>query len=101
MIVYNVSIKVRIEVAAQWQDWMTLHHLPAVMASGCFEDHRFYKLCEQDDPDALTFVVQYYCQNMENYSTYRTTFAPALQAQTNELFKDQFLAFRTLMEDVR
>jgi hypothetical protein len=100
MIVYNVSIKVLVSVENKWLAWMKAEHLPAVMATKCFDSHRFYKLCEQEDPEGTTYVVQYFCESMEQYENYRTAYAPALQQETAKHFAGQFVAFRTLMQEV-
>jgi hypothetical protein len=35
---------------------------------------------------------------MEHYERYRAEFAPALQAEHTARYRDQFVAFRTLLE---
>jgi hypothetical protein len=97
MIIYNVSIKVDFSVEAEWYDWMKEIHLPAVMNSGCFLDHKMYKLI-LDEEDGATYVVQYACTDLDTLKHYQSEYGPALRLETERLFRDKYVAFRTAME---
>lgn len=99
MILYNVSIKVDPEIHDDWLDWMKEVHLPAVMGTGCFLDHRFYKLYV-DDSDGISYVIQYYCTDMSTLEQYQTDFGPALRNDTERMFGGKYIAFRTVMEQI-
>ncbi|GIV33814.1 MAG: hypothetical protein KatS3mg031_1349 [Chitinophagales bacterium] len=98
MILYNVTIKVDPAVEEEWLAWMKLEHIPEVMRTGLFSEYRICRLLEQDDTEGKTFAVQYLCNNLRNFDTYRATFAPALQQKHYDRFGDKCVAFRTVME---
>lgn len=100
MVVYNVSIKVLNAYCVDWVTWMQDEHIPAVMSHGCFTSYQFYRLLDQDESEGQTYVVQYYANTMEEYIRYRDLYAKPLQSETALLFKDKFVAFRTLMQSL-
>jgi len=100
VIIYNVTVKVDRDVQQEWLRWMKTEHIPRVMNSGMFLEHRISRLLEQDETDGVTYAIQYLCSSMGQYETYRQKFAPALQQEHSEKFKDKFVAFRTVMEVV-
>ncbi|RYZ53902.1 MAG: DUF4286 family protein, partial [Sphingobacteriales bacterium] len=70
MIIYNVTIKVEKEVAAEWLTWMKKEHIPDLMKTGLFIDYKLCHLLEQDETEGITYAVQYFCDNLEHYETY-------------------------------
>ncbi len=97
MIIYNVSIKIDHEIHEQWLDWMKEIHLPAVMGTGCFLDHKMYRLFV-DETDGITYVIQYSCFDMKALENYQNEFGPELRHQTHRIFGDKQVSFRTVME---
>jgi hypothetical protein len=69
------------------------------MATGMFVSSRLLKVVDSPN-EGVTFCAQYVAESMENYDRYQDEFAPVLQADLNEKFANQFVAFRTLMEYV-
>ena len=100
MISYNVSVTLESHIEMEWIAWMKTHHIPAVMATGCFESYDFYKLIKPAEEEGETFIIQYKVRDMATYDRYVEDFAPELQRETSERYKDQVLAFRTLMVEV-
>jgi hypothetical protein len=100
MIIYNVTIKILPSISKEWIAWMKAEHIPDLMNTGLFLGHQFCRLLEQDESDGITFSVQYFCKNQENYETYITHFSPAMREKGFQKFGDQFIAFRTVMETV-
>ncbi|WP_343700368.1 DUF4286 family protein [Chitinophaga sp.] len=100
MIIYNVTVKVSVAIKDSWLDWMKQVHVPAIMETGLFHDYRICRLLEQDDTDGPTYAVQYWTDTLENYYTYLQEHAPRFRQQTFEMFGDQLVAFRTVMQVV-
>ena len=100
MIVYNITMKVTPAIEAAWLQWQQEEHIPEVMATGFFNNHRFYKLLEQDENEGVTYVVQYFADNMQAYQDYIDKHAPSLRVKAQEKWGNQFIAFRTLMQAV-
>lgn len=99
MIIYNITISIDHEVQEEWLQWMKQVHIPDVMNTGLFTDNRILRVLNVDDTGA-TFSIQYSLNSMEDYERYSAEFAPRLQAEHTERYRDKFVAFRTLLEVV-
>ena len=100
MIIYNVTIKVDPEVHDDWLNWMRSNHIPDVMNTGCFVNSKLLKLKDLDESNGVTYAIQYFADQREKLEEYQTEFAPKLQAEHTVRYKDKFVAFRTVMEQV-
>ncbi len=100
MIIYNVTIKVEASIAAEWLEWMKVQHIPDVMRTGLFINHKMYKILEEEENEGVTYAIQYYCNTIADYNKYKEEFAAALKKETEAKYKNKFIAFRTLLEDV-
>lgn len=98
MIVYNVTIKVEHSIAHDWQVWMQQAHIPMLMQTNCFVEAKLFRLLEQDDTDGPTFCVQYYAPSRAKYDEYIDKHAAQMRAESQKLWGDKFIAFRSLME---
>jgi len=99
MIIYNVTIKVDHEVASDWFKWMKEKHIPDVMNTGYFLEHRILKVMV-DEEDGLTYSVQYKCASMNDLEGYQKEHAASLQAEHTARYANKFVAFRTLLEEL-
>jgi len=99
MIIYNVTVKIDNEVHNDWVSWMKNVHIPEVMNTGFFLENRFAKILV-DDEDGVNYSIQYKCANAEDLKEYQNLHAPKLQAKHTEMFRNKFVAFRTLLEIV-
>lgn len=100
MILYNVTVKIDHASHEEWLEWMKDVHVPNVMGTGMFLEYRMCRLLGMDEPDGITYAIQYYCQDMETYEKYQNLYAANLQAEHNERYRGKFVAFRTLLEVV-
>lgn len=98
MIIYNVTIKVEPAAAKDWLKWMKEEHIPDLMGTGLFIDYRLSRLLEQDEADGVTYIVQYFCDQMEHYNTYISEYAQGMRDKGFARFGSKFVAFRTIME---
>ena len=97
MLLYNVTLIVDESIAEDWLLWMQEEHIPKVMATGKFVSNRLLKVVDSPN-EGVTYCAQYVAENIGEYQEYQNVYAPALQHELNEKFKEQFVAFRTLME---
>lgn len=101
MILYNVTVKIDRKVHDDWLQWMQEVHIPDVMKTGLFTENRLCKILgQEEDPEGITYAIQYTCPNMKAFMRYRDHHAKALQAEHTERYKGHYVAFRTLMEVV-
>lgn len=99
MIIYSVTINIDDDVHHDWLQWMKEVHIPDVMNTGLFVENRLLKLLNVDD-QGTTYSIQYMLRSMEDYDRYQQEFAPRLQAEHSQRYRDKFVAFRTLLEVV-
>lgn len=100
MILYNVTVKVDLDIHDEWLNWMKTAHIPDVMNTGLFIEHKICRLLYIDESDGITYAFQYFCKDLDTLKHYQAEFGPALQADHTNRYKDKFVAFRTLMEVV-
>ena len=100
MLIYNVTIKIDLETHKEWLQWMKAVHIPDVLKTGCFNDHKICRLLNQDESEGFTYAIQYLCESMETVQKYQESYAPKLQQEHTDRYKGRFVAFRTLMEEV-
>ena len=97
MIIYNVTVSVEENAKNDWLNWMKTEHIPEVMACGIFTKAQINHVIVQADSDN-TFAIAYTCSSMKELHQYQIKFAPELQKEHDEKFKEKAIAFRTLME---
>lgn len=97
MILYNVTVKIENNSKEEWLKWMRETHIPDVMNTGLFEEHKICRILH-DENDGATYAIQYFCKDMDTFQRYQQEHAPALQADHSQRFQNKYVAFRTLME---
>ncbi|MBK9254833.1 MAG: DUF4286 family protein [Saprospiraceae bacterium] len=97
-ILYNVTVKIESAIHDEWLDWMRSVHIPDVMATGCFLSYRITRIVGDNDEHGIGYAFQYISPDNDTFHRYNTLYAPALQRSHTERYKEQYVAFRTLME---
>ncbi|MCB9052635.1 MAG: DUF4286 family protein [Lewinellaceae bacterium] len=100
MILYNVTVKIDHSVHEDWLQWMKAVHIPDVLATGLFTEHKLCRLLGVDESDGITYATQYFCRDMAAFQQYQQQHAPRLQKDHADRYPDKYVAFRTLMEVV-
>ncbi len=100
MIVYNLTVKVHISILEGWLAWQQEVYIPAVLATGSFDDYKFYRLLEQDESEGPTFVLQFYTHSPARYRQYILEFDPELQKGAQAKWGEGFISFGTIMEEI-
>ena len=99
MIIYSVTVSIVKDLESDWLEWMQGKHIPDVMATGYFLEYNMFRIMEPVvDERFATYTIQYGTANIRNLQEYQRVAAPALQAEHTERYKDQYTAFRTLLE---
>ncbi|MGN6530881.1 MAG: DUF4286 family protein [Ginsengibacter sp.] len=101
MFIYNITFKVDHESVNRWMEWQKEIHIPEMMASGCFYDHRFYELLEHEEEDGKTFVIQFYANSKNDYDNYVQNFATQMKQKSMAKWSDHVISFRTLLQNIR
>lgn len=102
MIVYNVTVKLQPALSEEWLTWMKEVHIPDVMATGLFLEHKMYRIL-LDEEDGDSFAIQYMAASMADLQEYQAKHAQRLQAEHKARYGEngeRYVAFRTLLESV-
>ena len=97
-IIYNVTLKLEIGIEEEWLEWMKTVHIPDVLNTGYFTGFKISRLLYQDDSDGKTYAIQYDCPSLEHLIKYQQEHAPRLQAEHTERYKDNYVAFRSILK---
>ncbi|QSE97540.1 DUF4286 family protein [Fulvivirga lutea] len=100
MVLYNVTVGIDPDIEAEWLLWMKENHIPAVMATGKFVEHKMFKVLTQQEEETISYSVQYYAQTMNDVELYLNEHAPRLVEEHMKRYKNKHVAFRTLLEQV-
>ncbi len=100
MIIYSVTVSIDSIVESDWLFWMKRTHIPDMLSTGIFIDGKIHRLLDPPphEPDVVTYNIQYSCATMDDYLVYQEQFASEMQEKHTKLYKDRFVAFRTLLE---
>jgi hypothetical protein len=101
MFIYNITTKVDHQIINDWMKWQREIHIPEIMATGCFYDHRFYELLEHEEEDGRTFVIQFLAKTKSDYEKYIEEYASELRQKSFEKWNYQTVSFRTLLQNVQ
>jgi len=96
MYLYNVTVTLEKDIHEEWLRWMKEIHIPEVMRTGIFTQNKICKLLTEESE--ITYAIQYTFRKMDDLKKYQKEFAPKLQKEHSEKFKDKFAAFRTILE---
>ncbi len=100
MILYNVTINIEPDIQEDWVQWMKHKHIPDVLNTGLFRGHYFFRIISNPQEEGLTYCIQYFLDNIRDYEKYQEKYAPALQKEVEERYKEKFVAARTIMKEV-
>jgi hypothetical protein len=100
MIIYNVTTLVHWSIHETWVQWMQEEHMPAVVATGCFERYQLVRLLETDETEGPTYAAQYFSDTKDDYLRYIDNYAPGLRQEGLNKWGDKCISFRSLMQVV-
>lgn len=100
MILYSVTVNIDQAIHDEWLRWMIEKHVPDVLATGFFKEHKILRLLNEEENGSVTYSFQYFTEDLEKLEEYQKKYAPTLQQEHAERYKDRFVAFRTVLEVV-
>ena len=98
MIIYNITINIHESVHDQWFRWMQDKHIDDMLATGKFTSARMVKVLVEEEMGGTTYSVQFTTPDVGTLNQYYNEDAPKLRAESQRLFGDKMLAFRTELE---
>lgn len=100
MILYNITINVTSDIEQDFISWMKSTHIPEVLATGMFVEHRIYRLLHESEDGSINYSIQFFTETMEKMMEYERIHAPALRTKTRERYQDKAVSFRSLLETI-
>ncbi len=100
MILYNITINVTSDIEQDFISWMKSTHIPEVLATGMFVEHRFYRLLHESEDGSVNYSIQFFTETMDKMMEYERNHAPALRTKTRERYQDKAVSFRSLLETI-
>jgi len=101
MFIYSITSIVKKEFEAEWLAWMKEVHIPNVLHTGYFNNHKFYKVrIPTSTSNEVTYFVHYEFESIDQYISYAEKEAPALQAEVNAKFLGKVTSARMVIESV-
>lgn len=88
------------DVHDEWLLWMKHNHIPKVLATGLFINHRMLRLLNEEANGGTTYAIQYSMDSLQQFREYQSQFAPRLQEEVKHRYPNKFVAYRTLLEVV-
>jgi len=95
MVRYVVIAEVPIPRAAEWYTWMCQQHIPAVLATGCFQRALLWR--EALAGEVAVFLVEYDCLDESAFQRYQEQYAPALRQDHAQRFGAEVRLQRLLL----
>lgn len=100
MLLYNVTFGIDKQIEEEWITWMKANYIPTIMETGLFSDYKMYKVLTHDDESSVSYSVQCFSESIEKVLKYLNEVAPALVEAHRLRFKDQHVAFNTLLDEL-
>ena len=97
-ILYNVTVKVTPDIAADWLQWIKEEHINDVVQTGCFTKATVLRLLEVDNTEGPTFAIQYFAESKSLYNVYIEKYAESMRQKGFSKWGNKFIAFRSVME---
>ena len=97
MIIYNVTVNIDNDIHDEWLQWMKSKHVPDLMATGFFVEHKICKVLVEEE-QGTTYSFQYTCKTMDDLKEYQRIHSPRLQKEVIDKYGSKMVAFRTLLE---
>ncbi|MEQ9262307.1 MAG: DUF4286 family protein [Owenweeksia sp.] len=97
MYIYNVTVNIDDSVHDEWLKWMKEIHVPDVMNTGMFLSNKILQVMIEEE-SGTTYSIQYEVKDMETLMLYQEMYAPKLQKEHIDKFRDKFVSFRTVLK---
>lgn len=98
MYIYNVTTYVHWSIHEAWLQWMKQQHMPALVATGCFDRFQLVRLLETDETDGPTYAVQYFSHTKDDYLRYMELHEQRFSEEKRDKWGERSISFSTLME---
>ncbi|MBN8576015.1 MAG: DUF4286 family protein [Cyclobacteriaceae bacterium] len=100
MLLYNVTFGIDKQIESEWLEWIKANYITKIKNTGLFTEFKIYKVLTHDEENSVSYSIQCFAPSIENVVLYLNEFAPAVVEVHRQQFKDQHVAFNTLLQEV-
>jgi hypothetical protein len=76
-------------------------HIPELVATGCFTHLQLVRLLDTDEKEGPTYAVQFFANSKSDYNRYIEMHSAIIRQKSFDMWGNQFVAFRSLMQVVQ
>ncbi|MCK0131930.1 DUF4286 family protein [Flavobacteriaceae bacterium F08102] len=95
MYIYNVTVNIEASEEERWLKWMQEKHIPEMLNTGKFTEAKLCQVMVEEEMGGVTYSVQYTTECKEMLDKYYQENAEQMRDEGAQLFKGNFVAFRT------
>jgi hypothetical protein len=99
MILYNITYSIDREIDSEWIDWLEKTYIPRVMATGCFNHHKVYRLLQSTEDGGINYAVQFFADSLTQLDQFLQSYAPELTQELQKKFMNRHVAYMTVLQD--
>ena len=99
MILYNITLNIEEDIEEDWLQWMKKVHIPAMVDTGYFTNHRLFRLIKSGE-EGVTYSAQFEAESLSKLQQYMATHSPRLQQEHHDKFGEKVVSFRSILEQV-
>lgn len=91
MVLYEVSVQIRADLSAAFEEYMRIKHIPEIWATKCFQQIHF------DKAEASQYRTSYQATDLTDYQRYIDQYAAAMRADFMQHFPEGCTVTRQLL----
>ena len=100
MILYNVTVKIDLDIESIWLPWIKENFIKKILATDLFFESKIFRLLNEPDPDGITYALQFYANSISEVDIFLNTYAHEIVDRHRIEFKNKHVAFMTLLEAI-
>ena len=98
MIIYNITIKVELEILNDFVDWAK--HYVGSSPDGNELPSRIYQLMNVDSSDGITYCLQHYFMSVEAFNMFKIQGDLAFREELADRYGDKLVVFASVLSEV-
>ena len=99
MIIYSLTMRVKTDIADEWLQWMQTEHIPNMLKTGYFNNHKIFKiLVPETEADFIVYRINYELDSFDRYKEYASKEAKRLQEVAAARYHGRYTASREVIE---
>lgn len=100
MIIYNITVKVDLDISADFLDWVKSVVLYEANSNEPHEPSRCYLLRGVDMTDGMTYCIQHYFADIASYNDHMSAVNPYFQEEMTARYGDKVVSFSSVLSEV-